>query len=355
MGTLFVQSKSKSSTWEEDNRDSSCYFPGCKKDANCNCEMCLASINATLDLMPTSVHKSTLTKLSKSNKNNNKVLCTPISFDASVVSTPRSSSFQLSSSTPLSKSSSTSDSTHEMEKQSMKQQTSAFSFWRLLLFFGFLLSADLVFSSVVSGVFKPALSPHVVKRFGEKCSRVSDLNGKLRLLHKDLTSVVVGQVSNCSFTDTSSWKISQDGLLLNSRCTMYKSLTEEVTIWGWPLQTAGLLTNGFSTRTFTLLSGRVTQWNDGQGGYLILKGNTSWMKPRWSASAVQLDPNTWVLEYQRSSITDGTRLYSVALEFLKFRVSRIVGRLKKDFWLSVVFEDNHYNGFTPDKEAQIPT
>jgi len=211
MGTVFVQSKSKSksSSWEEDNRDSSCYFPGCKKDANCNCEMCLASINATLDLMTTSVHKSTLTKLSKpNNNNNNNVLCTPISFDASVLSTPRSVSFQLSSSTPLSKSSPRSDSSPEMEKQTMRQQTSAFSFLRLLLFIGLFLSADLVFSSVVSGVFKPVLSPHVIKRVGEKCSRVRDLNGKLRVLHKELAGVVVVQVSNCSFTDTS-WEISQ--------------------------------------------------------------------------------------------------------------------------------------------------
>lgn len=88
---------------------------------------------------------------------------------------------------------------------------------------------------------------------------------------------------------------------------------------------------------------------------MIRKGNTSWMQPKWGASAVQLDPNTWVLEYQRSSIIDGTRLYSAVLEFLKFRISRIVGRLKKDFWLSVAFEDNRYNGFTANKKAQIPT
>jgi len=95
-----------------------------------------------------------------------------------------------------------------MEKQTMRQQTSAFSFLRLLLFIGLFLSADLVFSSVVSGVFKPVLSPHVIKRVGEKCSRVRDLNGKLRVLHKELAGVVVVQVSNCSFTDTS-WEISQ--------------------------------------------------------------------------------------------------------------------------------------------------
>jgi hypothetical protein len=29
----------------------SCYYPGCRKDANCSCEMCLASIDATRDLV----------------------------------------------------------------------------------------------------------------------------------------------------------------------------------------------------------------------------------------------------------------------------------------------------------------
>ncbi|KAL2953125.1 hypothetical protein AAZX31_19G149200 [Glycine max] len=50
-------------------------------------------------------------------------------------------------------------------------------------FFSFsLLSTDLVFPLVVSGVLQPALSPNVVKKVGEKYSLVRDLNGKLRLL-----------------------------------------------------------------------------------------------------------------------------------------------------------------------------
>lgn len=205
MRTVFLQSKSKSSTPSSDEDNNSCYFPGCKKDANCNCEMCLASINATLDLMPNSVHKSTLTKLSASKPN---VERTPISFDASILSTPRSSEFQLSSSTPLSNSRARSDLSQKMEKHKKGQQASGFSFLRLMLFFGFFLSADLVFPLVVSGVLQPALSPDAVKRVGEKCSLVRDLNGKLRLLQKELASVVVGEVSNCSFTDTL-WEISQ--------------------------------------------------------------------------------------------------------------------------------------------------
>lgn len=40
---------------------------------------------------------------------------------------------------------------------------------------------------------------------------------------------------------------------------MYKSAIEEVTIWGWPLQTAGMITTGFSFRTLIILSGRLTE------------------------------------------------------------------------------------------------
>lgn len=47
--------------------------------------------------------------------------------------------------------------------------------------------------------------------------------------------------------------------MLNSKCVMYKSAIEEVSIWGWPLQTAGLFHTGFFSSSFTVLSGRVTE------------------------------------------------------------------------------------------------
>ena len=44
--------------------------------------------------------------------------------------------------------------------------------------------------------------------------------------------------------------------MLKSKCVLYKSVTEEVSIWGWPLKTSG-----FSTSSITVLSGRVTEVN----------------------------------------------------------------------------------------------
>ncbi|KAL0434140.1 UNVERIFIED_CONTAM: hypothetical protein Slati_2748300 [Sesamum latifolium] len=66
------------------------YFPGCRKDANCNCEICIASMNATLDLMPQSMHRSSLTRFSASRP---VISRSPISFGTLVadLSTPKSS------------------------------------------------------------------------------------------------------------------------------------------------------------------------------------------------------------------------------------------------------------------------
>lgn len=85
---------------------------------------------------------------------------------------------------------------------------SGFGLLRLVLFLWLFLFAELIFPLVVSRVFKPALSPDVVKRVGEKCSKVRDLNGKLRFLENELARVVGGGVSNCSFTGTL-WEITQ--------------------------------------------------------------------------------------------------------------------------------------------------
>jgi hypothetical protein len=82
-----------------------------------------------------------------------------------------------------------------------------------MMVLGFLFFADIVLSKVVSVVFQPSLSPDLIKRVGEKCHEVHDLNGKLRFLQKELGNIVHGEVSNCSFTD-SSWEINQVNFVL---------------------------------------------------------------------------------------------------------------------------------------------
>lgn len=43
------------------------------------------------------------------------------------------------------------------------------------------------------------------------------------------------------------------------RCTVYKSVAEEISVWGSPLRTSGLLPSALSARHITLLSGEITE------------------------------------------------------------------------------------------------
>ena len=134
----------------------SCYYPGCRKDANCNCEICLASINATLDLMPISVHKTTLTKLSSSHAQNNDIECTPISFNALILSTPKSSSRPVLAS-PVLKSSARSNLMERMEK-SEKEWVWKGWFVKLVMGLSLIFMVEFGLSSGDCGILRPVLS-----------------------------------------------------------------------------------------------------------------------------------------------------------------------------------------------------
>ncbi|XP_010035202.2 uncharacterized protein LOC104424466 [Eucalyptus grandis] len=321
----------------------SCYFPGCRKDANCDCEMCLASINATLDLLPASVQKSSFTKLSPSSQAMARRRA-PVSFDSAVLSTPGSSVSKTVDSLPSSESADALREGKEMGKKKKKvklesgsRRENRFLWWALCFMMIFM--ADLGLRWVVSAAVRPKLSSDAVRQIGVESRRVSDVIWKIRFLQGELRGLVEGRVLNCS-DQNSAWKISQGGLLLNSRCTLYKSMAEEVSIWGWPLQTAGLLTTGASSRSFTVIRGRVTEWSNGNMGYIIRKVTSSWVHGKWSASVVQLDPGTLILEYKRSSILDESGFLMKALEFLKYQMTVAIGRMNRRLWYLPAFEDH---------------
>ncbi|XVF28988.1 hypothetical protein REPUB_Repub15cG0080800 [Reevesia pubescens] len=345
--------KSTTTTMEDDlhseARDS-CYYPGCRKDANCNCEICLASINATLDLMPASMQKSSFTKLSVSKPN--VVDHTPISFDPSIISTPRASSCCLMES-PALKSTARLNLTKKKEKKNGKKGNFEGLFWKFLLGLSLVFGTEIGFSWIFGGFLRPALTRDIVRSIGERAFIVQDLNGKLRFLQNELKGFANGKVSNCSNTD-SMWEIDQGSLLLNSHCVLYKSAMEEVRIWGWPLQTAGLLTTGFSSRSFTILSGRVTEWSNGKVGFVTRKANASWVQRKWGASVIQLDPNTWIIEYRQSSILEKPRLISATLELLKYKLTRTIRKMSEEFWLFSAFE-SQYSEFAGKEQLKIPT
>ncbi|KAG6428040.1 hypothetical protein SASPL_112288 [Salvia splendens] len=153
-----------------------------------------------------------------------------------------------------------------------------------------------------------------------------------RGIQNELEGFVGIRVSTCNSAN-SVWKISQDDLLLNSRCVLYKSMAEEVSIWGWPLQTAGLLTAEYYSRSFSIINGRVTEWSDGKASYFERRENSSWVQEKWSSSVVQFDPNTWLLEYRQSFLLQNARPVSATLKFLKLRLTRDFGKMYQVFWL----------------------
>ncbi|KAJ8768418.1 hypothetical protein K2173_021571 [Erythroxylum novogranatense] len=347
--SMKLQNVATSSSDERDN----CYYPGCRKDANCNCEICLASINATLDLIPLSSQKSSFTKLSSSRAN---LECTPLSFDSSVVSTPRSS-FCSKLESPVLKSSSRFDFCEKKKEKKKKKREwdSGSRFMRFMLGLSFLVFMGKGFSSGVSRVLRPVFLPEVVRRIGERSWLVQDINGKLRFLQDELKSSGVDmEISNCSHMN-SIWEINEDGTILNSRCVLFKSALEEVSIWGWPLQTAGLLRTGLTSRSFTLLSGRVTEWSHGKLGYSTRKANSSWVQEKLSASIVQLNPNTWILEYQRSFMLDDLKIIPTIAEIFKFSMSGLMKRMNQaTSFLSVL--EYQYGAFKAKRDnIRIPT
>lgn len=72
------------------------------------------------------------------------------------------------------------------------------------------------------------------------------------------------------------------------------------------------------------------QWSDGKVWPTVRASNgSSWAYQRQSAAAVRLEPETWVLEYQRSSLFEGTRLLPAAAELLASRCSAMARRARR--------------------------
>jgi hypothetical protein len=72
------------------------------------------------------------------------------------------------------------------------------------------------------------------------------------------------------------------------------------------------------------------QWSDGKVWPTVRASNgSSWSYRRRSAGAVQLEPETWVLEYQRSVLFEGTRLLPATVELLASRCSTVAKRARR--------------------------
>ncbi|XP_077247261.1 C-8 sterol isomerase [Tasmannia lanceolata] len=319
------------------------YFPGCRKDTNCHCEICLASIKATLDLMPSSIQESSLTKISLPKSTPSK---TPYSSDRRI---------PVTSHIPASPFRSTAKSRPVVKKKGGESWNIGSVFWRFVLGLSLIFALDFGFPWVVSGIFRLNLSHEIVRGVTEECGGVENLKGRLGVFERKLGEIVHGRVSNCSDAD-SIWELNQDGFrLLRSRCILYKSAAEEVIIWGWPLQTAGLLVAGFSSRSFTILSGRITEWPEGKMERFDRKVNSSWINRKWTASAVHLEPNTWIIEYRRSPILENSQIFRAAMNFLYFRILRLFEELEQEFWLWKIDFPFQQRSYGAQEDFKYPT
>ncbi|KAG2324132.1 hypothetical protein Bca52824_006860 [Brassica carinata] len=339
--TMTTTTTTVSTEGDSERRDSNCYFPDCRKDANCSCEICLDSLNATLDLMPLSVQRSSLTKLSYAASTfKPTVESTPSSFDPAVVTTPASVSRPISKvmiSQPKKRlvKKPTENEEPRMKKIEKKRKTrTCVVIMKVVLVIGLVLCLELAFGWVVKGVLKHEFTEEIVRISGERSQAVRDLGAKLRISEDELKGFAKnGKFSSC-IDSKSRWRFNQDGPMLNSKCVLYKSSTEEVSIWGWPLQTAGLFGTGFSSSSITVLSGRVTEWSEGKFGYSIHEANTSWRKTKWSTSVLQLDPNTWVLEYSLSSVIESSSLLSLTIDLLTHMMVQGAKNVNRElFWM----------------------
>lgn len=183
------------------------YFPGCKKDANCKCEICIASINVTLDLMPHSTNRRSFTK---SHAPRTFISRSPVSFNSSSadLSTPKSSRTTGVAASPPS--GSTKRISREKKEKRRKDDLvhGVFllrTFWCLIMVFTMEYGA----SWMVSGVARARLSPDFVKNLGLKWRDFGSLSGKFVFLKNELEGMVGGDVSGCSSVDHSLWKINQ--------------------------------------------------------------------------------------------------------------------------------------------------
>ncbi|XP_044396827.1 uncharacterized protein [Triticum aestivum] len=308
------------------------YYPGSHKDANCAYEICPASINATRGLLPPEaacVH-CYFAAAARDWRSGMRSL-----FLARNGSATPGSAVTESWTPPLRSTTKTRRPWRESAAARARRSSSLDWALYVLTVLGFLRIMLLLWvdtgliPEVVARGFGPKLSSDAVARLGqEACLAPAGLGHKLRSLERGVGQLIgADRISNCSSKD-SVWRLQQnDQHLFHWRCSLYKSAAEEVSIWGSPLRSSGLLPSTLLTRHITILSGKLTEWSDGSVLPMVSASNgSSWSYRGWSAAAVLLEPEVWVLEYQRSVLFEGTRLLPATVELLASRCSEMAKR-----------------------------
>lgn len=176
-----------------------CYFPGCRKVTNCHCEICLASINATLDLIPSATKLPFTKPVPKGTL--------PLSDSKTRPATSESGSTVTTPVTPPIQSTMKSRPSKKVIVEEERSWVLGVRVWLILAGLCLLWVVDWGFSAVILRGYSPELTAELVRQVGEE-SRVllEDLKGGLDVLQQKLERVVGGEVSNCSSED-SLWEL----------------------------------------------------------------------------------------------------------------------------------------------------
>ncbi|CAN6322626.1 unnamed protein product [Urochloa humidicola] len=323
----------------------SCYYPGCRKDANCACEICLASIDATRDLVrapeAASARRFFAGAAAAGGGRRTALFCRDPggAGEGSELSepppwTPPMRSTAKSRRAPRQEAAAVAGARGGGGERGAARGSHDWTLYAVTVL-GFLLllwvDTGLVPEAAARG-FGPKLSPEAVARVGAEARLApGGLEHKLRVLERGVGHLVGGErAANCSSQDAV-WRLHQiDQHVFHWRCTVYKTVAEEVSVWGSPLRTSGLLPDALSSRHLTVLFGEITEWSDRRVWPTVRASNgSSWAYRRRNAAAVRLEPETWVLEYQRSALFEGTRLIQAAAELLASRCSTMARRARR--------------------------
>ncbi|KAI5076230.1 hypothetical protein GOP47_0008295 [Adiantum capillus-veneris] len=260
------------------------YYLECRKDAQCECSMCKASISATLDL------RQPLQPSSKENQP------WPPPFPCS---SPVSSSFTKKR--PLH----TQNPYPSRPLHHCRFRITDRAFWLpvlLLLPFIVLLAIPWVLPCFSQMYFSHESFVELAQR---SLVRIRLLD-RLDFIQRRMSWITkAASVSNCTGYGDDAWKLTENGHLIHSRCIMYASSLEMVSVWGSASTTAGILGRSLVDRSFTVLAGRVMEWEEGRIQSVVHPEGSSWTMSRWAASAIVLDINTWILEYKKTPFSTG--------------------------------------------------
>ncbi|XP_039118752.1 uncharacterized protein LOC120254789, partial [Dioscorea cayenensis subsp. rotundata] len=296
---------------EESTEPNSCYFPGCRIDTNCNCDICLASINATLDLIPHSYYSS-LTKLSSSSSVCRHPLFGPKKtppVKPKPISTPQSPPIQSTAkSRPI-----------KERVVAEKATTIRTKVVVVLMVFSLFFIVDQGIPKMVHWRgFEPKLKGDTLSKgiVGELRERIGLVQDMIEEMINEKCVILVGSSMKLG------WRFHQEGQnFFHWKCVIYKSWVEEVSIWGSPLRSSGLLPASFSPRLLSVVSGKITEWSDGKVVSTIRTSNSSssWTLKPWNKSVMQLEANTWVVEYRRSAWLEGQGLLEFARKMVRVK------------------------------------